>query len=135
MITAPVTMSTACQSWTSRTLTSIWASTGFVSAWSSFPSRTSSVSRIMFGWITEWITPAITAWTPSTARSSECVQPLSSVVCEKTSWKTTSPTVTAMSGLEDLEREVDPVLEVLHQPDAEMQQRDAKRGHQFPTAV
>jgi hypothetical protein len=36
----------------------------------------------MFGWITAWITPAITICTPSTASSSFCVQPFNSVVYE-----------------------------------------------------
>ena len=43
--------STTRQIRTSRTLTSTCESSGFVSAKSSFPSRTSSISRCMFGWI------------------------------------------------------------------------------------
>ena len=61
---------------------SICASTGFVSAWSSFPSCTSSVSRIMFGWMTARMTPPIRIWIPITASSSDCDHPFSSVVCE-----------------------------------------------------
>ena len=45
-----------------------------------------------------------------------------------------SPTATARS-LQHLEREVDPVLQVVHHPDTQMQERDPKRRHQFPTAV
>ena len=37
--------------------------------------------------------------------------------------------------LEHLEREVHAVLEVVHHPDAQMQEGDAQRRHQFPTAV
>ena len=61
---------------------SICASTGFVSAWSSLPSCTSSVSRIMFGWMTARMTPPMRIWIPITASSSDCDHPFSSVVCE-----------------------------------------------------
>ena len=46
-----------------------------------------------------------------------------------------SPTPTARIGLQDLKREVDAVLQIVHHPDAEVQQRDSERRHQFPTAV
>ena len=63
-------------------LTSTCESSGFVSAKSSLPSRTSSISRCMFGWIVVRITPPSRIWIPSTIISSDSLQPFSSVVCE-----------------------------------------------------
>ena len=63
-------------------LTSTCESSGFVSAKSSLPSRTSSISRCMFGWIEVLITPPSRSWIPSTTSSSGSVQPFSSGVCE-----------------------------------------------------
>ena len=55
---APEITSTACQIRSSRIETSSCESSGFVSAKSSLPSRTSSTSRSMFGWIVAWIDAA-----------------------------------------------------------------------------
>ena len=79
---SPDTMSTACQIRTSRTLTRTCASSGFVSAKSSFPSRTSSMRRVMFGWMYILIAPPMRICTPRTQRSSDFVHPFSSSVCE-----------------------------------------------------
>ena len=46
-------------------LTSTCESSGFVSAKSSLPSRTSSISRSMFGWMVVRITPPSRIWIPS----------------------------------------------------------------------
>ncbi len=67
---------------TSRTLASTCESSGFVSAKSSFPSRTSSIKRSMFGWIVVRITPPRRIWIPVTTISSDFDQPFSSAVCE-----------------------------------------------------
>ena len=90
-------MSTTCQMRTSRTLTSTCASSGFVSVKSSFPSRTSSIRRVMFGWIDVLMSPPIRIWIPNTQRSSGWVQPFSSCVCEYTSDSTTSPVTSAIA--------------------------------------
>src|SRR5262249_54766682 len=45
----------------------------------------------MFGWIEVRMTPPIRIWMPRTHRSSGCVQPFSSCVCEYTSASTTRP--------------------------------------------
>ena len=75
-------MSTARQIRTSRTLTKTCESSGFVSAKSSFPSRTSSIRRSMFGWMLILITPPSRIWMPITTCSSGSLQPFSSSVCE-----------------------------------------------------
>ena len=67
---------------TSRTLTKTCESSGFVSAKSSFPSRTSSIRRSMFGWMLILITPPSRIWIPITTCSSGSLQPFSSSVFE-----------------------------------------------------
>ena len=94
-MTEPDTMSTASQISTLRKDTSACASSGFVRRKSSFPSRTSSTSCCMFGWIAEWITPPRRICTPTTTSSSDSVHPFSVVVCEYTSARTIRPTATA----------------------------------------
>src|ERR1043165_2094037 len=94
---APETMSTTCQIRTSRTDTSTCESSGFVSVKSSFPSRTSSMRRVMLGWIQVRMSPPMRIWMPKTHRSSGCVQPFSSAVCEYTSASTTRPVTSAIA--------------------------------------
>jgi hypothetical protein len=64
---------------------------------SSEPSRTSPISRSMFGWIALPMMPPIRMCTPITASSSACDHPARSVVWPKTSARTASPVTRAMT--------------------------------------
>ncbi len=61
------------------------------------PWRTSSISRIMFGWMIVPMIPPIRMWTPKTASSSGWDQPLSSVVWLNTRPMTASPVPSAIA--------------------------------------
>ena len=87
-----------------------------------------AISRSMFGWMNVPMTPPISMWTPMTASSSGCDQPLRAAVWLKTSAEHGEPGAERDQRLEQLEPEVGAVLELVERPDPEEEPRAGGAG-------